>query len=227
MSKAKVLIIDDEPHMQELLSINLSAENFEVAVSNCGESGYLKTISFQPDLIVLDVMMPNMCGITLCKKLRSEKIMTPILFLSAKGRAEDRVEGLKAGGDDYLQKPFNLKELLLRVRKLTKPFKTKNECVEFGKCWINFDSYQAFGVKGEFTLDKKEWIIMKYFTSNPEQIITKEQLLKHVWEYYNEVPNTRTVDTFIYNLRQHFCENPNKPVHIKLIKGNGYLFSFQ
>jgi two-component system alkaline phosphatase synthesis response regulator PhoP len=176
-------------------------------------------------------MLPEMNGLMVCEHIRLHDADVPVLFLSAKNTSADRIQGLRKGADDYLTKPFELEELLLRVSKLLEKSK-KFRNVESGKAHavytfgnnkINFESYEAFGVQGKVDLTKKEILLMKLLIENKNQVVSREHILKVVWDY-NVIPNTRTIDNFILALRKYFEDDPKNPRYILSQRGVGYKF---
>ncbi len=173
-------------------------------------------------------MIPNIDGIAVCENIRLHNATVPIMFLSAKSSAEDRILGLKKGGDDYLTKPFNLEELLLRIRKLlSRKDDGENKTVyldyEFGENYVNFDSYEAKGVSGNFSLTKKEALLLKLLIENKNEVVSREKILQTVWGY-SVYPSTRTIDNFILAFRKYFEPDPKNPVYFKSLRGVGYKF---
>jgi two-component system alkaline phosphatase synthesis response regulator PhoP len=223
-------LVEDEEHLQHALKLNLGYENYFVHVEGTG-TGAVKAFRQQKfDLVILDIMLPGMDGFMVCESIRLHDSNVPILFLSAKGSPADRIAGLKLGGDDYLTKPFDLEELLLRVKKLIE----KNEKIQstehrplsqfhFGNNWINFESYESKGVHGKIALTKKEIQLLKLLIENRNQVVSREHILKVVWDY-NVIPNTRTIDNFVLNLRKYFEDDPANPQFIQSVRGVGYKF---
>jgi two-component system alkaline phosphatase synthesis response regulator PhoP len=227
----RILLVEDEEHLQHALKLNLEMEGYHVQVESTGPAA-VKTFRGQKfDLVILDIMIPEMDGFMVCESIRLHDNNIPVLFLSAKNTPADRIMGLKLGGDDYLTKPFDLEELLLRVRKLIE----KNEKIrntsesrplslfEFGNNWINFESYESKGVKGKIALTKKEIQLLKLLIENKNQVVSREHILKVVWDY-QVIPNTRTIDNFVLNLRKYFEEDPAHPKFIQSVRGVGYKF---
>jgi two-component system alkaline phosphatase synthesis response regulator PhoP len=181
------------------------------------------------DLVILDIMIPNIDGIAVCENIRLHDSDVPIMFLSAKSSSEDRILGLKKGGDDYLTKPFNLEELMLRINKLI----TRNEEsskgasvseYEFGSNSANFDSYEAVGRDGKFSLTKKEALLLKLLIENKDEVVSREKILQTVWGY-SVYPSTRTIDNFILAFRKYFEEDPKNPRFFLSLRGVGYKFT--
>jgi len=227
----RILLVEDEEHLQHAIKLNLELEGFFVhAVSN--GSIAIKTFREEKfDLVILDIMLPETDGLMVCENIRLHDQYIPVMFLSAKGSAADRITGLKKGGDDYMTKPFELEELLIRVNKLIDKnvriqtqAESKSPLVyKFGNNQINFESYEAFGVNGKVDLTKKEILLMKLLIENKNQVVSREHILKVVWDY-NVIPNTRTIDNFILALRKYFEIDPKEPVFIESVRGVGYKF---
>ena len=226
---ARILVVDDEALLAAGIRENLEAEGYRADVANDGVAG-LERLRAEPfDLVVLDVMMPNMDGVELCAQLRRDGIQTPVLFLTVKGGAEDRVRGFEAGGDDYLAKPFHLKELLLRVaailRRTTWYQSGASSTLEFGGNRIDFATYEARAWDGsDHSLTHKEAMILRALADQPGHIVTREEILDRVWGY-EVFPSTRTIDNFIVRLRKRFERNPEVPAHFHTVRGVGYRFT--
>jgi two-component system alkaline phosphatase synthesis response regulator PhoP len=227
----RILLVEDELHIQHALKLNLELESYEVFVCKTGTESIKAFREQKFDLVILDIMLPEMDGLMVCENLRLYDAHIPILFLSAKNTPEDRINGLKKGGDDYLTKPFELEELILRVQKLlqkSKQIKIKSEksipkLFHFGNNWINFESHEAKGVQGVFELTKKEILLMRLLIENKNQVVSRERILKVVWDY-TVIPNTRTIDNFVLSLRKYFEEDPKQPQFIHSARGVGYKF---
>jgi two-component system alkaline phosphatase synthesis response regulator PhoP len=224
----RILIVDDETHLADGIRENLDAEGYETTVAYDGEQGLSALRDQQFDLAVLDVMMPRLNGLELCAAVRREGNQVPVLFLTVKADAEDRIKGLEAGGDDYLAKPFHLKELLLRIAAILRRVSLYNEgaaSIEFGGNTVDFRSYHARSWDGaEHSLTHKEDMILQVLSAAAGAIVTREDILDRVWG--NEVyPSTRTIDNFIVRLRKRFEHNPDAPLHFHTVRGVGYRFS--
>ena len=226
----RILIVDDEAHLAEGIRENLEAEGYETDVAHDGRAGLERIRGKHFDLIVLDVMMPNMDGIELCAQIRSEGRQTPVLFLTVKGGVEDRVRGFEAGGDDYLAKPFHLRELLLRVAAIlrrTSWYLGSGGTLQFGGNTIDFKTYEARAWDGsEHALTHKEAMILKALSERSGQIVTREEILDQVWGY-EVFPSTRTIDNFIVRLRKRFERDPESPAHFHTVRGVGYRFTVE
>lgn len=223
--KQKILIVDDEPNMRRGLQDNLEFDGYEVRTAENGAQG-LKSILAEPfDLILLDVMMPEMSGLDVCKKARAQGIDTPIVFLTAKGEEIDRVVGLELGSDDYITKPFSVRELLARIKAILRrraPVQEKSkDQIKLGKLTLNLSTFVAEDTDGEVKMSHKEFAILKYLLEHKNEIISRHDLLEKVWGY-DETPTTRTVDNFIVKLRHKVEEDPNSPRIILTVHGTGY-----
>jgi len=229
-TKASILLVEDEEHLQDALKLNLELEGYEVTTADDGVAA-LKAIENEYfDLIIMDVMMPEMDGISATESIRIRKNEVPILILSAKNTSYDRVLGLKKGADDYLTKPFNLEELLLRVEKLIQKNKkihdkdSIGETYSFGKNSIDFKAQVATNFKGEkIQLSKKENMLLQLLIENQNEVVTREKILQQVWGY-NVYPTTRTIDNFILNFRKYFELDSRNPVYFFSARGVGYRF---
>ena len=221
----RILVVEDEPSMRMGLMDNLEFEGYEVEFADDGETGYKKIVTQKFDLILLDVMLPKMNGFDVCKKVRSEGVKTPIILLTAKGEEIDKVLGLELGADDYVTKPFSLRELLARIKAVlrrsvdTKP--NEIEEAEIGSVVVNFSNYSAFNDGNEISMSHKEFDLLHYLWKNKNKAVSRDDLLKEIWN--QEVfTTTRTIDNFIVKLRQKIEEDPNKPKIILTVHGVGY-----
>jgi two-component system alkaline phosphatase synthesis response regulator PhoP len=229
--KASLLVAEDEESLREALKLNLELEGYEVTTVDNGPA-VIKTVKNEYfDLIILDIMLPEMDGITVCETIRMQHNDVPILFLSARNTGADRVLGLKKGGDDYLTKPFNLEELLLRVDKLvTKNKKIKepqaiSDIYEFEGCRIDFGAHECIDKNKKVQeLSKKEAALLKLLIEHEGEVVSREQILQIVWGY-NVYPTTRTIDNFILNFRKYFEKDSRNPKHFHSIRGIGYKFT--
>lgn len=226
----RVLLVEDEKNIREVVKLNLELEGYEVVAVDNGPDAIKRTQEEVYHLIVLDVMLPNMDGFEICETIRIRDDNTPILFLTAKDSYEDKIKGLKKGADDYLTKPFNLEEFLLRVKNLVRRnLKSTNEGKEslqtyaFGKNEINFVTFRAKGIHGDVDLTKKEVALMKLLIERKNEVVSRNDILKIVWGY-DVFPSTRTIDNFILNFRKHFELDPKNPVHFISIRSVGYKF---
>ena len=221
----KILIIDDEIHIVELLKFNLENNGYKVDYSYDGFDGYLKTKEFQPDLILLDWMLPNISGIDLLKKIRSDETLEqiPVIMLTAKNMEEDKLEGLEDGADDYITKPFSVKEVLARITSVLRRYKyTSNEKIEVLKAddiQVNVNKHIVTKNGQEIELTLKEFQILKLLIENKGNVLTRTFLLDKIWgyDYYVE---TRTLDVHIRHLRKKIGDNDSKL--IETVRGVGY-----
>lgn len=226
--KKRILLLEDEKHLLENLKLNLELEGYIVVPVTNGESAISTFKSEKFDLAVLDIMVPLIDGLRVAESIRLINSKIPILFLSAKSTSEDRVLGLRKGGDDYLTKPFNLEELLLRIKNLINRYEHTNQKSDlkefsFGSNYINFESYDAFGTNGAFTLTKKEALLLKLLVENKNEVVGRDKILQTVWGY-SVYPSTRTIDNFILSFRKYFEIDPGNPLHFKSLRGVGYKF---
>lgn len=229
--KLSILLVEDEENLQEALKLNLELEGYEVTGVNDGVEALNTLQNEYFDLIIMDVMLPELDGISVCESIRLQNNEIPILILSAKNSSADRVLGLKKGADDYLTKPFNLEELLLRVNKLINKSKrisdkqlVTDEYV-FGKNRVNFKALQSTNSQGkEIALTKKEAMLLKLLIENKNEVVTREKILQAVWGY-NVYPTTRTIDNFILSFRKYFEEDSRNPKYFHSVRGIGYKFT--
>ncbi len=227
----RILLVEDELHLQEALKLNLEMDGYTVdAVGDAASALKLFKDNGNYNLALLDVMLPDMDGIRLCENIRIHNATMPVLFLSAKNTSEDKVLGLKKGGDDYVTKPFNLEELLLRIQNLIAKddravaSQKVNSIYKFGKKnFINFETYDAEGVKEKVKLTKREMMLLKLLIENKGIVISRETILHSVWGY-KVAPITRTIDNFILAFRRCFEEDSHNPVHFISHRGVGYEF---
>ncbi len=231
MKKYSILLVEDEENLQEALKLNLELEGYEVTSVSDGVAALAAVQGEYFDLIILDVMLPELDGISVCENIRLRGNEIPILILSAKNSSADRVLGLKKGADDYLTKPFNLEELLLRVDKLIHKSnrisqkKPVADTYTFGKNSINFKALQSVNREGvTIPLTKKETMLLKLLIENKNEVVPREKILQAVWGY-NVYPTTRTIDNFILNFRKYFEEDSRDPKYFQSVRGIGYKFT--
>jgi len=227
--KARILLVEDEEHLNELVKMNLEMDGFKVIPETNGVKAIQRFKEEKFDLVILDVMLPGADGIQVCETIRLVDNQVPIIFVSAKGTPEDRIRGLKKGGDDYLAKPFNLEELILKVNKSVNrqennTAKQDLEEYSWGDNYVNFSSYKAKGNNGEFTLTKKEALLLKLLIENKDEVVSREKILQSVWGY-TVYPSTRTIDNFILAFRKYFEKDSKNPVNFTSLRGVGYKFS--
>jgi two-component system alkaline phosphatase synthesis response regulator PhoP len=230
-SKAAILIVEDEENLQEALKLNLELEGYDITCAENGAIALKRVDEGYFDLIILDVMLPEIDGFDVCESIRLQNIDTPILMLSARSGSVDRVTGLKRGADDYLTKPFNLEELLLRVDKLIEKNRklqvssTIGDQFAFGGNVIDFKAQTAVNSRGEdLSLSKKEVMLLKLLIEYKNEVVSREKILQSVWGY-QVFPTTRTIDNFILSFRKYFEPDPREPKHFHSVRGVGYKFS--
>jgi DNA-binding response OmpR family regulator len=222
----KVLIIEDEPNMVIGLKDSCEYEGYEVSVARNGKEGLEKASKEKVDIILLDVMLPLMSGLDVCRTLRTRGIETPIIMLTARGQEMDKVVGLEVGADDYVTKPFSIKELLARIRAHVR--RASKQVVElesftFDDVELNFKKYVARKGGHPLDLSAREFEILHYLIRHRGEIVTRDQLLDEVWGY-DSTPITRTVDNHIARLRQKIEQDPSEPKHIITVHRLGYRF---
>jgi two-component system alkaline phosphatase synthesis response regulator PhoP len=222
----RILIVDDEPEMVRGLEDNLRFEGYQTLSAQNGKDGLALALREAPDLILLDVMMPQLSGWDLLRALRQKGLDVPVIMLTARGEEVDRVLGLELGADDYVTKPFSLRELLARVRAvLRRPGpRQKFEEFAFGDVRLHLRARQAFRAGREVRLTRKEFDLLRYLVEHRGEVLTRDRLLDEVWGY-ERYPTTRTVDTHILRLRQKFEPDPESPVWILTVHGQGYKFA--
>lgn len=228
MQKPNILIVEDEESLGKTLLLNLELENYNVKLANTGNSALqqFKTDHKNLDLVLLDVMLPEINGFELCRKFKGINPEVPVIFLTAKNQTSEKISGLKLGADDYITKPFELEELLLRIQNVIKR-NTKNEpaVFEFGNCSINFETFEIKDVKGETsTLSKRETGLLKLLTDNENKVISRDQILETLWDE-KENASSRTIDNYILGFRKYFEVNAREPKHFHSIRGVGYKFT--
>jgi len=226
-----ILLVEDEENLHEALKLNLELEGYIVTSVYDGAAALKAVEAEYFDLIILDVMLPEMDGISVAETVRISNNEVPILILSAKNSSADRVLGLKKGADDYLTKPFNLEELLLRVHKLIDKNKklqdksTLGNSYSFGDNIIDFKAQEATSKSGQkIQLSKKETMLLKLLIENKNEVVPREKILQAVWGY-NVYPTTRTIDNFILNFRKYFEEDSRNPKYFHSVRGVGYKYS--
>lgn len=224
----RILLVEDEESLQDIIRLNLELEGYEVVAVANGRLALREFAEQRFDLVILDVMLPEVDGFTICQTIRLENTRVPILFLTAKSAVEDRVFGLKVGGDDYLVKPFDLREFLLRVQALLRRGEVEPrpdiETFNFGRCSIDFRAFTVIGIKGkEHSLSQKEMALLRLFVERRNEVLSRDLILETVWGY-DSFPSPRTIDNFILTFRKLFEENPSDPRHFISVRGVGYRF---
>jgi DNA-binding response OmpR family regulator len=225
--KEKILIIEDEEDLVKGLKLNLDDEGYEVSWALDGEEGLRKALEELPDLIILDIMLPKMNGLDVCRELRQKNVGVPVVMLTAKGEEIDKVVGLEIGADDYLTKPFSIRELLARIkahlrREKREGFKVPN-VYAFGNVEIDFAHFKIRRRGKERDVTSLECEILKYFIAHKAEVVKRDVLLDKIWGY-EKFPTTRTIDNHILKLRKKIEENPSHPKYILSVYGEGYRF---
>ena len=225
--KNHILIVEDEEHLAEALAHNLEFEGYATTTAFDGEQGLRLAQSIHFDLIVLDIMMPKLDGLEVCRRVRATGSRVPILFLTAKDSDADRLLGLKLGADDYMAKPFLLEELILRIQGIFRRQEwyrsspEEQETYKFGGNEVNFLTYQATSRGKTFSLTEKECMLVKLLAERKNQVVSREEILERVWGYRFST-SSRTIDNFIVRLRKYFEKDPKNPHYIHSVRGVGY-----
>ena len=223
--RTRILIVEDEPAMVQGLRDNFEYEGYEVISALDGSAGLEKALNENPDLVVLDVMMPKMSGLDVCKHLKVKKPNLPIIMLTARGQEIDKVVGLELGADDYVTKPFSIRELMARVKAVLRRVNPQPDVdvYKFSDVEVNVKSNEVLRGGRAVELSAKEFALLAYFVAHPGETLSRDRLLDAVWGYEN-YPNTRTVDAHIVHLRQKLETNPEEPRFILTVHGSGYKF---
>ena len=220
----RILIVEDEPNMVAGLRDNFEYEGYEVLTASDGAEGLGRALKDAPDLVILDVMMPKMSGLDVCKELKAKRPSMPVIMLTARGQEVDKVVGLELGADDYVTKPFSIRELLARIKAvLRRAHGGSQERYAFGDVAVNLRTCQVTRDGKPVEFSAKEFDLLKYFLCHPGEALSRERLLEEVW-VYNHFPTTRTVDAHIVRLRQKLECKPEEPHFILTIHGIGYKF---
>ncbi len=228
MQNKNILIVEDEESLGKTLLLNLELENYNVKLANSGNlalqlfNEHHKTLH----LVLLDVMLPEINGFELCEKFKTINPSVPVIFLTAKNQTSEKISGLKLGADDYITKPFELEELLLRIQNVIKRHAKPDTTVfSFGKCSINFDTFEVKDVTGEVsTLSKREIGLLKLLTDNENKVISRDQIIENLWSE-KENSSSRTIDNYILGFRKYFELNAKEPKHFHSVRGVGYKFT--
>jgi DNA-binding response OmpR family regulator len=232
LKEINILLVEDEENLAHGLEYNLIEEGYKVSLAKDGREALKLFDENEFDLIVLDIMLPYFNGFEIAKHVREKHPQMPILMLTARTQVEDRVKGLELGADDYLTKPFHLKELLLRIKGMLKrkswyqKVVIENPIYRFGVNEINFENFKCTSGNKEFQLTSYEAMIMKYLIENKDKVVTRKELLENVWNMNPEV-ETRTVDNFIVRLRKYFEDDPSNPKYIVSVRSAGYIFQVE
>ena len=228
----RLLVVEDDPALATGLCRNLELEGFDIQHVPRGEDALERVAhsAHRFDLVILDIMLPGIDGLEVCRRLREDGNLVPILFLTARGSDADRVLGLRAGADDYLTKPFVLEELTLRVRGILRraewsrsPSRTGSE-IEIGSSRVHLARMQAETASGRVSLTEREAMLIRFFAENDGRVLTRGELLERVWGYHFDT-STRTLDTFVHRLRKYFESDPRHPQHFHTVRGVGYRFT--
>jgi len=223
----RILLVEDEASIRNTMKLNLELSDYEVVTAENGAEALDKVQNQHFDLLILDVMLPDLDGYQICEQIRLSDFETTIIFVTARNTGEDRIRGLKLGADDYLTKPFELEELLLRVKKLLqragKSSPEETAIYSFGDNRVNFKTFDAWGLDGAFTLTKKEAMLLKLLIDRKNQVVSRQQILQSVWGY-DVFPSTRTIDNFILSFRKYFEKDPKNPHYFISVRGVGYKF---
>ena len=222
----KVLVVEDDPGILRTVADNLRFEQYQVITATDGAAAYALQREEQPDLIVLDLMLPRMSGLELCRKLRTEDVQVPVLMLTARSEEADRIRGLDLGGDDYVTKPFSVPELMARVRALLRrvsPPSAVPALLTFAEVEIDFRRYTAQRSGRPVEMTRKEFALLRFLASHEDIVISRDELLNKVWGF-ECYPLTRTIDNHISSLRAKLEPDPARPVHIQTVHGVGYKF---
>jgi two-component system alkaline phosphatase synthesis response regulator PhoP len=228
--KKHILIVEDEEHLAEALAHNLQFEGYTTTVAYDGEEGLRLAQSIQFDLIILDIMMPKLDGLEVCRRIRATGNRVPVLFLTARSSDADRLLGLKVGADDYIAKPFLLEELILRIQGIFRRqdwYRSppeQQELYRFGDNQVNFLTYEAVAKGRTVSLTEKECMLIKLLVERRNQVVSREEILERVWGYRFST-SSRTIDNFIVRLRRYFEDDPKKPRYIHSVRGVGYRFN--
>ncbi|MDF2438048.1 MAG: response regulator with CheY-like receiver domain and winged-helix DNA-binding domain [Bacteroidota bacterium] len=232
MHQKHILLVEDEEHLLKIIRLNLELEGYSVVSAVTGIEALKEFRKGTYDIILLDVMLPEMNGFDVCEEIRKENKEVPVLFLTAKGSGEDRIQGLKLGADDYLTKPFNLEELLLRIQILLKRSNNNRstapavpDIFKIGNNEINFITYEIVDVNGDKTqISKREIALLKLLIERKNEVISREEILDKVWGT-DVYPSSRTIDNYILAFRKYFEKNQREPEHFHSIRGVGYKFT--
>ncbi|HLG02703.1 MAG TPA: response regulator transcription factor [Bacteroidia bacterium] len=226
--KKRILLVEDEENLLKAIRLNLELEGYEVMPAIDGDSAVRVFRDGWFDLVILDVMLPVMDGFDVCAAIRKTDPGVPVLFLTAKSEKEDRVRGLRLGADDYLTKPFNLEEFLLRVQNLlrrsVRAEKQASGSLQFGKNEVSFITYEAKSVQGIVTLSKREIELLKLLADREGEVVSRDEILEKLWKDEDQ-PTGRAIDNYILSFRKYFEVNPREPQHFFSIRGVGYKFS--
>lgn len=226
---ASILVVEDDPNMAKGISENLEAEGYRTEIVHDGRTALARILEGDFDLVILDVMLPELDGFAICARARAEGVVTPVLFLTAKDGVDDRIRGLEAGGDDYMEKPFHLRELLLRSRVILRRWRwyrgEDEPVIRFGDNEFDLRTFEGRSWDGaKQSLTHKEAMILRALAERAGAVVSREDLLEKVWGY-EVYPSTRTIDNFILRLRRRFEPDPEQPRYFHTVRGVGYRFT--
>jgi len=229
----KILVVEDDAAIALGLESALQSEGYETQMARTGPDGLRLARENRPDLLILDLMLPGMSGLEICKRLRDDGMVTPVIMLTSKAEEDDRVLGLELGADDYVTKPFSLRELMARVRAHLRREQSaeaaenngdvKPEKYQFGDVVVDFKRHEVYKAGALQELTNREFRLLEYFIQHPGELLSRDRLLDEIWGY-DIYPTTRTVDNHILRLRKHVEPDPENPRYIKTVRGAGYLF---
>src|ERR1700761_7152280 len=219
----KILVIDDDESLRDTIGVMLERESFVPILAADGKSGFEKALTLKPQLLLVDLRLPGMSGVEVCKQLRADRIQTPIIVLSAIGDEVDKVLLLEIGADDYIVKPFGTRELLARIRALLRRTSAETKVLRFADVEVDVDRRTTTRRGNEVKLTPAEYNLLLYFLQNPDRALTRDVILNSVWGY-ESYPNTRTVDAHVVRLRQKLEPDPNVPRYFLTVHGVGYRF---
>ncbi|HEX4770597.1 MAG TPA: response regulator transcription factor [Bryobacteraceae bacterium] len=219
----KILVIDDDESLRETIGVMLEREGFTPILASDGKSGFEKALTLKPQLLLVDLRLPGMSGVDVCKQLRADRIQTPIIILSAVGDEVDKVLLLEIGADDYVVKPFGTRELLARIRALLRRAGSETRVLHFGDVEVDLDRRTASSRGLEIKLTPAEYNLLVFFLNNPDRVLSRDVILNSVWGY-ESYPNTRTVDAHVVRLRQKLEPDSSLPRHFVTVHGVGYRF---
>jgi two-component system alkaline phosphatase synthesis response regulator PhoP len=223
----KILVVDDEPSIVTLMKFNLEKAGYEVITAEDGRQGLDLSLTEKPDLIVLDLMLPGMDRMDVCKTLRQEKVDTPILMLTAKDEEFDKILGLELGADDYMTKPFSPREVVARVKAILRRTQVQqapddaSSVIKLGALEIHTDTYDVYARGEQLVLTPKEYELLLYLSNHKNKVLSRDQLLNGVWDFHYD-GDTRIVDVHISHLREKIEADPKRPAYIRTIRGFGY-----
>jgi|ERR1043165_3168826 DNA-binding response OmpR family regulator len=224
MGGASILIVEDDPALLRGLKDNFEAQNYRVRIARDGREGFSAALTNPPDLLLLDIMLPKMNGYEICRALRARQMELPIIMLTAKGQEEDIIRGLELGADDYITKPFSIRELLARAKAfLRRRQSTSSAEIQFGDCKLDLTAHKLFRHGHEVVLTAKEFRLLEFFATRPGRALTRDQILDAVWGH-DIIVNDRSVDRCVTTLRSKIETDPHYPCYIQTIRDIGYRF---